>query len=367
MSPPLRTLVADRGDAGVRLDLVLRRHLRDVDAATRTRVQAWIEGGQVTVNGAPVRRSAARAALGDVVAVVLPTAKPRRAMAAEDAPLDVLYEDEHLLALDKPAGIVVHPTFKHAAGTIMNRLLARARAWPAGQRPSLVGRLDKLTSGIVLVAKTAAVHAALMRTTRPDSGRPVPAGARGRTARAAATLAEAPQAKDYLAVVYGRAIAARGAIDLRLQLDRRDRRRVVASAAAGAPSVTEFERLARVPARRAGLALMRCRLVTGRRHQIRAHLAARGWPIVGDPVYGGPSPDDRAPDAAARVDGPRWSAIEDPMLAAALRAFPRQALHAWRLAIVHPVTGVRLQVEAPVPRDIVDLLAIAGLDADVIS
>ena len=338
MSPSLRTLVADRGDVGVRLDLVLRRHLTDVGAATRTRVQAWIEGGQVTVNGAPVRRAAARAALGDIVAVVLPDPKPRRAMAAEETALDILYEDEHLLALNKPAGVVIHPTFKNATGTIMNALLGRARVWAEGRRPSIVGRLDKLTSGIVLVAKTAAVHAALQRAARTDVGRPF----QGRRGEAECL---ALHAKDYLAIVYGRVGAARGSIDLRLHLDGRDRRRVVASATSGARSVTEFERLARASAPRAGLSLLRCRLITGRRHQIRVHLAARGWPIVGDPVYG----------------EPRWSAIEDPLLASALRAFPRQALHAWRLAIAHPITGEPLRVEAPIPVDIAQLIACAGL------
>lgn len=156
-------LTADRGDDGLRLDLVLRRHLTDVSSATRTRVQAWIEKGLVTVNGAPVRRVSTRAALGDIVAVALPDQAPRAAMAAEDVRLDVLYEDDHLLAIDKPAGVVVHPAYKHAAGTMMNALLWHARAWPAPQRPSLVSRLDKLTSGIIVVAKTAAAHAELQR------------------------------------------------------------------------------------------------------------------------------------------------------------------------------------------------------------
>ena len=164
MTSPARIVTADRGDAGLRLDLVLRRHLTDVGAATRTRVQAWIANGQVTVNGAPVRRAAARAAFGDVVAVTLPDAAPRRVMAAEDVRLDLLYEDEHFLALDKPAGIVVHPGYRHPEGTVMNALLWHARGWPARQRPSLVGRLDRLTSGIVIVAKTAAIHAALQRS-----------------------------------------------------------------------------------------------------------------------------------------------------------------------------------------------------------
>ena len=319
MAPP-RLLTADRGDAGRRLDLVLRRHLTDVHRATRTRVQAWITHGLVTVNGTPVRRVARRAVLGDLVSVVLPAESdvPRREVAPEDVSLDILFEDAHMLALNKPAGVVMHPSYKNAAGTLLNALLWHARGWPAPQRPSLVGRLDKLTSGVVVVAKTAAIHAALQR---------------------------AASEKDYLAVVYGRVKVARGEIDLKLAKDRTDRRRIVASPLVGAASLTEFERLARVAAPAAGLSLIRCRLVTGRTHQIRVHLAARGWPIVGDPAYG----------------EPRWSHIADARLAAALRAFPRQALHAWRLAVTHPVTRERLILEAPVPHDLDELMREAGL------
>jgi 23S rRNA pseudouridine1911/1915/1917 synthase len=313
-----RVLITDRGDAGRRLDLVLRRHLAGVHSATRTRVQAWIEGGHVTVNGTPVRRVAARIAPGDVVRIVLPDTAARVAMGAEDIGLDVLYEDDHLLALDKPAGVVVHPTYKHTKGTVLNALLWHARGWPATDRPSLVGRIDKLTSGIVVVAKTAAVHAALRRTLRD---------------------------KDYLAVVYGSVNVARGEISLRLGRDRGDRRKVVASATIGAPSLTRFERLGRVAAPRAGLSLLRCRLGTGRTHQIRVHLASRGWPIVGDPVYG----------------EPRWTKVVDQTLAATLSAFPRQALHAWRAAVTHPVTGEALTFEAPLPRDLDSLMIASGL------
>ena len=322
MAPP-RLLTADRGDAGRRLDLVLRRHLTDIQTASRTRVQAWIANGRVTVNGTPVLRVATRAALGDLVAVVLPaeSVARRREMAPEDVTLDILFEDEHLLALNKPAGLVKHPSYKNAAGTLLNALLWHARGWPAPQRPSLVGRLDKLTSGVVVVAKTAAIHAALQRT-----------------------MAAAAE-KDYLAVVYGRVNVTRGEIDLRLAKDRRDPRRVVASAHIGAASLTRFERLARVAAPAVGLSLVRCRLVTGRTHQIRVHLAARGWPIVGDASYG----------------EPRWSQIADARLAAAVRVFPRQALHAWRVAVNHPVTRERLMFEAPVPRDLDELMREAGL------
>ena len=134
-------------------------------------------------------------------------------------------------------------------------------------------------------------------------------------------------------------------IELRLGRDRGDHRRVVASTTVGAKSLTRFERLARVAAPRVGLSLLRCRLVTGRTHQIRVHLAARGWPLVGDPTYG----------------EPRASAIVDPALAAVVHAFSRQALHAWRVAFTHPVTGARLLLEAPVPDDLEGLLTASGL------
>lgn len=319
---PERTVTATRGDAGERLDLVLRRHLSDVAAATRTQVQAWIRSGAVAVNDRPAVRPAARAAHGDIIRVALPDAIPRRAMAAETGALDVLYEDAHLLAVNKPPGMVVHPTYRHATGTLMNLLLWRARDWAPADRPSLVGRLDKLTSGLVLVARSPRAHAALQRA-----------------------LASPASDKDYLAVVYGRVPGTRGTIDLRLARDVEDRRRVVASSARGAASLTRYERLSRVAAPRAGLALVRCRLTTGRMHQIRVHLAARGWPVVGDPVYG----------------EPRWTRVSDPALAAALRAFPRQALHAWRVGFPHPMTGARVVVEAPVPADMAGLLHAAGL------
>ncbi len=323
-----RTLTADRGDAGRRIDLVLRRHLADVDEATRTRVQAWIAEGLVAVNGIVVRRASSRAALGDVVEIVLPETAPKAVMRAEDLPLDVVYEDDYLIALNKPPGTVVHPTYGHAEHTVMNALLWRARAWRPSDRPSIVGRIDKLTSGLVIAAKTRAAHAALQRAMAAPSSR-----------------------KDYLAIVYGRPTP-RGAIDLRLRRDPQDRRRVVASTTEGAVCLTRFTRLAQASVPRAGVAALGCRLVTGRMHQIRVHLAARGWPIVGDPKYG----------------EPRWRDVRDAAVAAALRQFPRQALHAWRLTIGHPVTRRPLSIEAPVPADIRRLLRDAlEIDARALS
>jgi 23S rRNA pseudouridine1911/1915/1917 synthase len=320
----IRTFVTDRGDAGRRIDHVVQRHLAGLPGATRTRVQRWIADGAVTVNGQPVHKSAGRVADGDTISVLTPEiAKPvRQPMLPSSTALEVVFEDESLLAINKPAGLVVHPTHAHRTGTLMNALLGHARNWPSGLRPSIVGRLDKLTSGIVLVAKGAAIHAALQR----------------------AMTAVACE-KHYLAIVYGRVNPPTGRIDLRLRRDALDRRKVIASEHGGVASLTHFARIARVAARPVGLALLQCRLVTGRTHQIRVHLAARGWPIVGDPVYG----------------EPHWSRMVDPDLAGALRAFPRQALHAWRLALVHPDTGAQLTLAAPVPSDMKALLHDSGL------
>ncbi len=281
-----RILIADRGDAGRRLDLVLRRHLQDVDSATRTQVQSWIEDGLVSVNGRPIRRASARAAYWRCASAV--DISPEVGAAAGHGGggcCDWIsrYEDEHLLALNKPAGIVVHPSFRNTTGTLMNALLWHARSWPATQRPSLVGRLDKLTSGLVLVAKSATAHAArCSELWRPALARPRLAAVRRLK-------------KTTWRIVHGRVNVGRGMIDLWLRHDPADRRRMIASADTGARSLTRFERMARVGTAGGGLSLLKCQLLTGRTHQIRVHLAARGWPIVGDPVYG----------------EPRWSDIRD--------------------------------------------------------
>ena len=311
----------------MRIDLVLRRRLADVPRLTRTRIQAWIEEGRVLVNGTPVSRASFRPSAGSKISVLLSaeTATRRKTLSAEAIDLDILFEDDHFLVINKPAGLVMHPTFHHGDGTVMNALVWHARRWPNGSRPSLVQRLDKLTSGVVVIAKTSKVHAALQRA-----------------------LASGRGEKDYLAVVYGRISPARGTIDLRLARDDKDRRRVVASATHGAESVTKYERLAHVNAPSVGLSLVRCRLLTGRMHQIRVHLSASGWSIVGDPSYG----------------EPRWRDIKDVELASALREFPRQALHAWRLAFRHPFGGHSVAFEARPPDDFRALLSATGLQSE---
>lgn len=314
-----RNVTLDRGDAGVRLDRVLLRHLAGTPGLSRTKIQQWIDAGRVTVNGRPAPRAAWRVAADDEVRVEMGAPRPRQRPRAETLPLDVLYEDDDLIVVNKPPGQVVHPSYKHASGTLMNALLAHTPT------PGLVHRLDKQTSGLVIVAKHRAAHAAMQRD-----------------------MEQRAVDKDYLAVVLGRPSPARGTIDLALDRDPWDRRRVTVRDRGGVPAVTRYERLAwRRPAAAGepAISLVRCRLVTGRMHQIRVHLAAKAWPLVGDPTYG------------ARA-APRFA---DPALDEAVRGFGRQALHAWRLSLRLPASGARLEVEAPPPDDLRALMASAGL------
>ncbi len=229
----------------------------------------------------------------------------------------VLYADDYLVVVDKPAGLVVHPTYRNASGTLLDTLRQEM-----AEPPSIVGRLDRLTSGIVVVARNSVVHAALQRT-----------------------MAGPHCHKDYLVIVHG-AVVDCGEIDLKLRVNDEDRRRVVASAAVGASSLTSFAPIATRTIGHRTLSLLRCRLRTGRRHQIRVHLAARGWPIVGDAVYGDPSMDR----AVAAVVG-------------SIQSAPRQALHAWRLDIAHPYSQERLRVTSPVPDDLEPMVRFVAADA----
>jgi 23S rRNA pseudouridine1911/1915/1917 synthase len=210
----------------------------------------------------------------------------------------VLYEDASLIAIDKPPGMVVHPTYKNWSGTLLNALLWRVRERP-GVVPSIITRLDKQTSGLVLVALSPLVHSRVQRD-------------------AAAGLVK----KEYLAVVEGTPTPSADTIALPLARSPEDRRRVVVIDS-GQASETRYEVLSTA----GGHSVVRCELVTGRTHQIRVHLAARGCPVVGDAVYGQPHP-----------------------------LVPRQALHAWRVSFPHPTTREPLQLEAPAPADLKALL-----------
>ncbi len=321
---PLRVIRADRGDQGRRLDHVLLRHLTDLPEASRTKIQEWIESGCVLVAGSRPRKISSKVRTGDEIAVLLPAPPPPKgAIVAEDIPLSVLFEDSEILVLNKPAGLVVHPAVGHRSGTLVNALLHRSKEWAGpADRPGLVHRLDKDTSGVLVIAKTD---------------------------RAMSKLGKAIKErrffeKEYLAVVYGRAPLRKGHIDLRIQRDPGDRKRMATSKSEGRESSTFYEILSDSPVS-PGVSLLKCTLVTGRTHQIRVHLKAINLPIVGDPVYG----------------SPRWKGLKDPALSEACRTFPRQALHAWRLGIRHPSTGAPMTFTAPLPDDMVGLLAAAGI------
>ena len=333
-SPGWRTIDLDRGDHGVRVDRVLLRHLRDQRSISRNRIQIWIAAGDVLVNGAPPSRAACRVQAGDDVRVRVARLRPRTLPAAQAMDLEVLFEDDDVLALNKPAGLVVHPSYKNISGTLMNGVLERAKAWPVGSRPGLLGRLDKQTSGVVLVAKRPEVHAALQRAM--DARR---------------------IDKDYVAVVWGRPTPARGTIDLALDRDPWDRRRITVTDRGGQPSVTKYERLAVSgnPEGLPGFSLIRCRLITGRTHQIRVHLGARGWPIVGDAVYGRTRRTNSPPEGGDHNTGVSGTVAE------MAHAFPRQALHAWRLSLRQPTTGAALDIVAPMPEDMRQLARALGL------
>ncbi len=314
--------MADRGDAAHRLDHAAARHLAGPFSLSRAELQRLVAQGRVSVNGAPATRPAQRLQAGDVVQVDTPRPPRRPAPSPEALPLSILYEDTAIVVLVKPAGMVVHPSSAHRAGTLLNALLWHAGRDPgeaAAWQPRLVQRLDQHTSGLLVVAKSPEVHTALQ-------------GERSRFV------------KEYLTIVWGRPVPARGEIAHRLGRDPLDRRRVTVSDG-GAAALTRYQVLDRSRGNARGLSLLRCELVTGRTHQLRVHLAAQGWSIVGDPAYGQP-PRARLVDVA--VDR-------------AARGFPRQALHAWRLAFAHPRSGRRLHFEAPLPPDLAALMSAAGL------
>jgi 23S rRNA pseudouridine1911/1915/1917 synthase len=217
----------------------------------------------------------------------------RRRPQPEEGPLTIIHEDDTILVVNKPPGIVVHPTYKNSSGTLLNAVLWHVRNRVDAQ-PGILTRLDKGTSGLVVIALTPEIHAGMQKD-----------AAAGRIR------------KHYLAVVNGVPEPARGSIVLALARDPGDRRRVVVTPG-GAACETRYE----VVSTAGMVATVRCELVTGRTHQIRVHLAARGWPIVGDPVYGQP----------------------DPRIA-------RQALHAWRVTFPHPITRQTLEFEQPLPAD----------------
>jgi 23S rRNA pseudouridine1911/1915/1917 synthase len=292
----------------VRLD----RFLATVpDLGTRSHAKQLIDAGQVRVDGV-VRKASFALAAGAHVEVALTPAEPST-VEPEAIPLVILHEDDDLLAIDKPPGMVTHPATGARRGTVVNAVLYRLGSLAGvgdADRPGIVHRLDRDTSGVLLVARTAAALAELGRQFR------------------ARTIA-----KRYLAVVHGRVAAASGTIDHPVGRHPRERKRMSIHSHRPRTAVTRFEVVERFP----GATLLRLAPETGRTHQIRVHLAALGHPIVGDRVYGG-----RRPLRAGVPD--------------ILATFPRQALHAERIAFMHPRTLDPITVESPLPSDLSELI-----------
>lgn len=295
---------------GWRLDRALAAA---VPTLSRERLKALIAAGAVTdPGGALVRDPATKAAPGGAYRLAVPDPKPAH-NEAQDIALDIVFEDDHLLVVDKPAGMVVHPAAGNPDGTLVNALLHHCAGRLSGiggvARPGIVHRIDKDTSGLLVVAKTDVAHEGL-----------------------AAQFAKHSIERRYLAIVAGRPMPVAGAIDAPLARSSADRKKIaVQPAGKGKRAVTHY----RIVAPLADAALVECRLETGRTHQVRVHLASIGHPLLGDPVYGRPRAGHR--EVLKRLD------------------FRRQALHAAVLGFVHPVSKENLTFQSVVPSDIQEL------------
>ena len=300
--------------AGERLDKVLARVFPEF---SRSRLQSWIEAGRVQVDGAgaKIRQPVPLGATIELVPDLLPE---QLAFTPEPVPLDVVYEDETLVVINKPAGLVVHPAAGNWSGTVLNGLLHRYGDAAAGlPRAGIVHRLDKDTSGLMVVARTLEAQTDLVRQLQ------------ARTVK-----------RRYLALVWGM-MPDDGTIDAPIGRDPRERTRMaVVAGASGKPARTHFRRVDSTTWHGQPVSAIHCDLETGRTHQIRVHCAYAGHPLLGDPVYG-------------RARGKR-------SVAALPGDFARQALHAWRLGLIHPRTGRAMQWRADVPDDMAELIAALG-------
>ena len=308
-------IIVPPGKKKERLDLFLVNH---VGNATRNKVQRAIRAGAVLVDGARVRPSHA-VAPGEVIRVTLPTSPPQDAL-PENIPLDIRYEDDALLVVNKPAGMVTHPAYGNRTSTLVNALLHHCRSLSSVNdptRPGIVHRLDKDTSGLLVVAKNDEAHAMLARQ-----------------------FSQRTISREYVAIVWGRFKERSGLIEADLGRSRSDRKKM-AVVAGGKASATEY----RVIEQFAYLSVLRLKLRTGRTHQIRVHLAHVNHPVFGDPTYNG----------RRLVWGP-GTAHQKAEVQRLLKLMPRQALHAKTITFIHPVTRVRVDLDSNLPADIQSVL-----------
>ncbi|HAQ82179.1 RluA family pseudouridine synthase [Bradyrhizobium viridifuturi] len=309
------------GDEGsARLDRVLAQRTPEL---SRSRLKALILAGSVTVKDAVVRDPAYHVASGDTIIIDVPEAAPAEPK-GEDIALDIVYEDDDIIVIDKPRGLVVHPAAGHATGTLVNALISHCGSSLSGiggvNRPGIVHRLDKDTTGLMVVAKNDHAHQSL-------------------TAQFADHGRTGPMERGYMAFAWGVPNRPHGTIDA--PIDRHPHaREKMAVRQGGREAITHFEVLTSFAGRdgKPVASLLACRLETGRTHQIRVHLAHLGHPLMGDAVYG---PHFKTKAGHLGPEG------KD-----ALTALDRQALHAYLLALEHPRTGELLHWEAPLPEDL---------------
>ncbi|HEY0370542.1 MAG TPA: RluA family pseudouridine synthase [Thermoanaerobaculia bacterium] len=296
---------------GLRLDRALGELFPDY---SRNFLANLVTEGHVCVDGTPAAKPSQRVETGQRLEIDVPEAAPS-GIASQEIPLTVLYEDADVVVIDKPAGLVVHPAAGHADGTLVNALLFHVKdlSGVGGElRPGIVHRLDKDTSGVMIIAKHDLAHRKLTEAWNTERVR-----------------------KEYVALVYGTPSSERGTVEAPIGRDPRDRKRM-AVVAGGRAAITDYE----VAERLRYVSLVRCRLRTGRTHQIRVHLKHLGHPIVGDPMY----------------SGPQWRGIPDKRVQKLLSSLERQMLHAARITFAHPSDGHTLSVEAPLPRDFADVI-----------
>jgi 23S rRNA pseudouridine1911/1915/1917 synthase len=286
--------------AGLRLDTALARLLPE---HSRSRLQAWLKDGLILLDGAHAKPTR-KVWTGEKLSIAVPPT-PTFANAAEDIALPIVYQDDALIVIAKPAGLVMHPGNGNASGTLMNALLHHAPALAGLPRAGIVHRLDKETSGLLVVAKTLTAQTALVRQ-----------------------LQARTVTRHYLALVHG-LVTANGTVDAPLGRHPVQRTKMAVVKQGGKEARTHYS----VKERFARATLLECRLETGRTHQIRVHMASIKHPLVGDPTYG------KTKSGNATLD-----------------AFPRQALHAFRLALIHPDSGAEMAWEAPLPADFAALL-----------
>src|SRR5690348_1408064 len=315
----IETVTVAADEAGLRLDRVLSARITTL---SRSRLKSLIVAGQVKLAARTIRDPAASVKSGDVVTVTLPPAE-QALPEGEAIPLNVVYEDEAIVVIDKPKGLVVHPAAGHATGTLVNALIAHCGASLSGiggvKRPGIVHRLDKDTTGLMVVAKTDSAHRALSRQFAEKS--------------------QGPLKRGYLALVWGAPGRPKGTIDVPLgrHPHARDRQAVRDD---GRAAITHWQLLEQFPGSdgKPVAALLACTLETGRTHQIRVHLAHAGHPILGDATYG----------TGFKTKSSRLA----PEARTALEALGRQALHAYLLAIEHPETGDLLEFQSELPGDL---------------